>query len=775
MSKKHAYDGFEDFFKVATGNSPYPYQKHLSEGSIPSVIKVQTGAGKTEAAILSVWLWRRLNNNNVPRRLVYCLPRRTLVEQTVGRVRTWLQKLDLADRIGIVQFMGGSSNDDFTMYPARECVIVGTQDMLISSALNRAYGQDPYSWPIIFGMLNNDCIWIMDEIQLMENALPTSVQLDAFRRSFGTIGPCQTIWMSATMNQEWLRTVNSLQTDLECRLTDQDYNDSNLDRRRNATKRLHKAQIDVVKGYDRESARYLRGLHQKGTITAIMVNNVKRSQDLYDAFKEEGIDCMLIHSRFRAAERVKMNRQIDKMSESEDKIVITTQVLEAGVDISVRTLVTELAPWSSMVQRFGRCNRNGTLDNADVYWIDIPDETAYNPYDKSEMEEARAELSRLNNGSVAPRHLSDSKKINTFDTVLRNRDILDLFDTTADLSGNYTDASRFVRTIRQRLDVDVFWRNSDKESAPSKDEICSVLIGDLNDLLKKTKTRGRIWNHTDDQWQYISHSDIFPGQTIMLDSATGGYSIARGWDTRYGESVDVVGSPRAINDSHNADHQSMSSRPVTLEDHTAHVLGESRAILDELEYLDDELRNVVIEAVRYHDIGKAHMVFQSTMQKGMTDPVDERKVWAKSQKGSARHSITGFRHEAVSALAYLAHTNQLSDRLNDLTAYLIASHHGKVRLALRNVSRRRHDESYLLGINTNGDRLPKFTSDIVSIDATDLNTDLAQIGMTGSGPSWIERTTSLLEYYGPFRLAYLELLVRASDKLASKKEREGYE
>ena len=39
------------------------------------------------------------------------------------------------------------------------------------------------------------------------------------------------------------------------------------------------------------------------------------------------------------------------------RIVVATQVVEAGVDISARTLVTELAPWSSLVQRFGRVAR----------------------------------------------------------------------------------------------------------------------------------------------------------------------------------------------------------------------------------------------------------------------------------------------------------------------------------------------------------------------------------------------------------------------------------
>ena len=777
MNRTRWRGNFENFFETATGNRPYPYQTRLAGGNIPSVIKVQTGAGKTEAAVLSVWLWRRLGNGDVPRRLIYCLPRRTLVEQTVDRVRRWLRNLGLDGEIGVTLLMGGSRDDDFEMHPARECVIVGTQDMLISGALNRAYGRNPYRWPITFGMLNNDCIWVMDEIQLMENALPTSVQLDAFRQSFKTFGSCRTIWMSATIDPKWLRTVDSpSEPGPECHLTDQDYDDQGLGRRRNAPKQLHRAQISMIKGYDGKSARYLMGLHRKGTVTAIMVNTVKRSQDLYDAFRKEGVDCMLVHSRFRAAERAKLNRWVGNMDKGGDKIVITTQVLEAGVDISVRTLVTELAPWSSMVQRFGRCNRRGEMGEADVYWIDIPDEKNYAPYDKTEMEEARTRLSGPDSGSVSPRHLSDPDEPNVFDVVLRRRDVVDLFDTTADLSGNHTDASRFVRTIRRQLDVGVFWRDSDKESAPDRDEICNVPVGDLKDLLRKAKTRGRVWNHADGRWQEVSAGEIFPGQTIMLDSTAGGYSIVRGWDKGSGGRVDVVGSAHTANDSHDADSQSLSSRPVTLEDHTAHVLEESRATLDGLEFLGDDVKNAVTEAVRYHDIGKAHAVFQSTMIRGMIDPrpVDQEKVWAKSQKDGIRHSIPGFRHEAASALAYLARAGPSADHPDDLVAYLIASHHGKVRLALRNVSGRRQDGPYLLGINTNGDHLPQFTSDTMSIEDTDLRVDVAQIGMTGAGPSWVERTVSLLERYGPFRLAYLELLVRASDMLASRKERKGH-
>jgi CRISPR-associated endonuclease/helicase Cas3 len=50
---------FEAFFKRATGNAPFPYQRRLATDEIlPQLLEAPTGAGKTAAVILA-WLWRR--------------------------------------------------------------------------------------------------------------------------------------------------------------------------------------------------------------------------------------------------------------------------------------------------------------------------------------------------------------------------------------------------------------------------------------------------------------------------------------------------------------------------------------------------------------------------------------------------------------------------------------------------------------------------------------------------------------------------------------------
>jgi CRISPR-associated endonuclease/helicase Cas3 len=67
-----------------------------------------------------------------------------------------------------------------------------------------------YRWPVHFGLLNNDIVCVCDEVQLMGDGLATTAQLAAFREQIGAIGNCPTIWMSATMDPNMLRSVDAL-------------------------------------------------------------------------------------------------------------------------------------------------------------------------------------------------------------------------------------------------------------------------------------------------------------------------------------------------------------------------------------------------------------------------------------------------------------------------------------------------------------------------------------------------------------------------------------
>ena len=214
-----AVQPFAQFFVSAVGSEaverPYQYQRLLAEKDWPSVLIAPTGLGKT-AAIVCAWLWRgRVSPGSMPRRLVYCLPMRSLVEQTERNVRAWLGNLaaggidDLprADR-DVHVLMGGTDEPRWQLAPERPAILIGTQDMLISRALMRGYASRRARWPVDFALLHNDAQWVFDEVQLMGAGLATSTQLEAFRRELGTAIPAGSLWVSATLDPDWLGTID---------------------------------------------------------------------------------------------------------------------------------------------------------------------------------------------------------------------------------------------------------------------------------------------------------------------------------------------------------------------------------------------------------------------------------------------------------------------------------------------------------------------------------------------------------------------------------------
>lgn len=781
---------FEEFFEKATGYPPYPYQKALAEGKIPDMLSAPTGAGKTEAAVLCMWLWRRMNahmggsEQNTPRRLIYCLPMRTLVEQTIRRIDKWISSLDLNHdlRPRVVTLMGGSVNRDYVLHPEDDAIIVGTQDMLLSRALNRGYAASPFRWPVEYGLLNNDCMWIMDEVQLMHNGLATSVQLDAFRRSMETYGPHKTVWMSATIDRSWLDTVDSDVDRMSLADMGKEDRKNPALKKRNTAKKFLKI-MDFEKDgeeYKEFEAKKIMDVHADRSLTLVIVNTVKRAQSLYREIKamSDKPELLLVHSRFRVQDRKDI---ADRLREIYDKkknaIVISTQVLEAGVDISAKTLVTENAPWPSLVQRFGRCNRNGEYDDSKIYVILLKPK-GYPPYDEEDIVEAAKIVREKEGSSMAPWNIEfNGKKIN-HESVIRKPDIINLFDTSPDISGGYTDISRYVRSKEKSRDVHVFWKawnGTIPNYKAGRDELCSVPIGDI-----KRGGRMYIYDHMKERWERIKPPDLRPGQTILLHSSYGGYTSDDGWDPNSTTSVTNLKSGNKNEDSVMSDPLSTNRKLMTLGEHTANVVREMVAINACIKYAGWP-KDMLKEAAILHDVGKAHHVFQNAIMD--KDAKARSEIWGKC-KSMKKYEIVGFRHEAVSAIAILKNTEKITDPSTYLTAYVVAAHHGKVRMSMRNASGivLKDGVEYILGVPTSmkqtisnfladGDISASLKIDGWSKDGLTIASDIAKVGKPlGHHLSWIRMAHDLLAKYGPFRLAYLEAVLRAADSRASAKE-----
>jgi len=499
---------YRAFFEQATENSsPLPYQTRLAtEGDFRALLDVPTGLGKTAAAILA-WVWRRRFaeepvRRSTPHRLVYCLPMRVLVEQTYTEAVKWLNRIGLlageahwtelgadhlptkksrlyrgndgrergylpvpeasrvleegwaADNgqrgrypIAVHLLLGGEDRTDWALWPERDAILIGTQDMLLSRALNRGYAAGRARWPLEFGLLNNDCLWVFDEIQLMDTGLATSLQLDAWRRTLllrpalsefpipvrnHGAKPCHLLWMSATMAKHWLeRAVDwSAQVETEWGMRQELTENERIDQQLRSgqlfeikkqviptlvalekpkTKDNRADRADAV----RKQADYLRRVvdhvckpenHTRTGLTLIIVNTVDRATGLFDLLRKQPdlahVPVKLIHSRFRPLEREQWQEFLDQRDQS-PRILVSTQVVEAGVDLSAGVLYTELAPWASLVQRFGRCARYPS-ESGKVFWLDLelgsekqPVDHWARPYERSDLVAARDLLKTL--------------------------------------------------------------------------------------------------------------------------------------------------------------------------------------------------------------------------------------------------------------------------------------------------------------------------------------------------------------------------------------------
>jgi CRISPR-associated endonuclease/helicase Cas3 len=640
---------------------PYEWQVSVAVNGLPDILPIPTGLGKTEGAVLA-WAWRKFwAGLEEPLHLVYCLPMRVLVQQTVERLNKCFEavaaKRNVA-RIPVYPLMGGMIDEEWASNPDHAWILVGTQDQLLSRALNRGYSMSRFEWPVHFGLLNQDCHWIVDEVQLMGPGLWTTAQLDWMRRKrFHALKACRTTWMSATVGEAFLATTDRKKDGLD--KPDRVFDPGlRADKNKELQRRLSASRsVDWFKAssgkrapgiYEQVASRVVAE-HCTGTLSLVICNAVKSAQTIFRALPDR-IPKILLTSRFRPADRRESEQRLlafeAQRSESDSGwiegdlglICVSTQVVEAGLDISAHRLWSALAPWPSAIQRLGRLNRDGRDDNPDNparAWFWREPKVEKGPYQKRDVEIAweliaaiipqsgRMPFEQALN-SLDEKHLSllkDSLQPEPTPTP-RALDVHGLFSTERDLLGGFTDVSGFVRNADPEADLIVFWRAwqgprppvGEALDGPAFDpdsEGCPVAVHHVRDLLQRLRATAWIWSDEDERWESCAPNDLRPGMIIMLHREAGGYRMDLGWTGDRADTLTAVpaaGPGRVLAD----DERTESSDYVALSVHLKDARAEAERICNVLG-LSESLRAAVVEAAGSHDIGKSHPKWQSAL------------------------------------------------------------------------------------------------------------------------------------------------------------------
>jgi CRISPR-associated endonuclease/helicase Cas3 len=377
------------------GELPFPWQEDLLarmlDGGIPEVVDIPTGLGKTAA--MAIWLVARACGVKLPRRLVYVVDRRAVVDQATD-VALGLREFvdgdpDIQRALGLredqslpISTLRGQyvDNRKWLDDPAAPAIIVGTVDMIGSRLLFEGYGVSRKMRPYHAGLLGVDTLVVLDEAHLVppfEHLLRTIATEPAFRpreeRSTQGVPPFKLLSLSATG-----RTRNADVFGLK----DADFEHQVLKTRLNAKKSLHIEPLDGETKLEEALAKQAWTLTDNGNkAVRVLVYSDSRKiaqkakeavEKLAKGDKEVGtpavqIDTELfvggrrVFERERAKERLKELGFIagSKVKRTRPVFLFATSAGEVGVDLDADHMVCDLVAWERMAQRLGRVNRRG--------------------------------------------------------------------------------------------------------------------------------------------------------------------------------------------------------------------------------------------------------------------------------------------------------------------------------------------------------------------------------------------------------------------------------
>jgi CRISPR-associated helicase Cas3 len=301
----------------------------------------------------------------------------------------------------VLEMRGGaslSSEDRLWRYHPTACaVICATPDMFGSRLLFRGYGTSRGARPIEAGLFAYDTVLVADEAHLSQQLLKTarSIKRVESYRSNSSVSlptPLQVVETTATPANldSGLHEIRLDQTDFE--------HDKNLETRMRKQKTVV---IEPPSSADKLAADIANEcvlLMRKapGSVGCI-VNNVSTAsavaKDIQDALKKEPLSdsntseeiVLCLTGPTREYNRTEV---LSRLREGTTRCVVGTQTLEVGMDVDFAAMVTELAPASSLVQRLGRLNRGGALDDATAYIYYSPDKKSTAPYEKEDLQQS---------------------------------------------------------------------------------------------------------------------------------------------------------------------------------------------------------------------------------------------------------------------------------------------------------------------------------------------------------------------------------------------------
>jgi CRISPR-associated endonuclease/helicase Cas3 len=365
------------FFKEVTGFEPYDFQIAIAEEIFTGknvIMQAPTGSGKTWASIMP-FLFANYKGINFPKKLIYSLPLRVLTNSLYKDVTERIDKI-FNGRIKVTIQTGENNNDPYFLDGD---IIFTTIDQSLSSLLSIPFSLSNNQSNINTGAIISSYL-IFDEFHLLDIKRSLSTLINILTKLNNITPYCL---MSATLSDKLLDNYCSKLN--ACKISVKKEEITKIKSQKNKIRQV------FVKDTLINTEEIIRN-HIKKTI--VICNTVETCQNLFldlkNKFNEEeslnNIKLLCIHSRFSSKDRKIKEELIKKYfsKESEESVIlVSTQVIEVGLDITCDVMHLEISPINSFLQRIGRCARyEGEKGKIFVYDVSKNDKTKpYLPYD----------------------------------------------------------------------------------------------------------------------------------------------------------------------------------------------------------------------------------------------------------------------------------------------------------------------------------------------------------------------------------------------------------
>ncbi|TCS78925.1 CRISPR-associated helicase Cas3' [Tepidibacillus fermentans] len=391
-------EGQRNFFQQLLGNgySPRPFQlepaKYLYKG-IPTILSAPTGSGKTWAAVFP-FLYAKKAGRIFADRLFYVLPQRTLVRSIYNEIEQKIKELNLDLRVTMQ--MGDQPDDPLFQGD----IILTTIDQVLSNYIGASLSVSKGQSNIPPGAFAG-AYFVFDEIHTVpKESLPTILDLVRRFRPFARF-----LLMTATIPMTVIEEMKQRIDGESVLASFKSLSVQNTKAKRVLYWKEQPLTIEQILHYH---------FNQEGIRkTIVVVNRVERAQQFYLGIKSllnerNSLDdqIYLLHSRFLPEDRREIEQKViqslgkHSLKQNQHTLVIATQVIEVGLDLSSNMLITELAPANALVQRAGRCARF-IGEQGEVYVFDLPlnkkgnlDTSPYFKTDKLLLEKTKDYLSK---------------------------------------------------------------------------------------------------------------------------------------------------------------------------------------------------------------------------------------------------------------------------------------------------------------------------------------------------------------------------------------------